>query len=105
MISYHFQTGLAMSEKIVFLTFKCKLCGRFLSRAESFYDVVLEMKSGRNQIITGESDPEKTQAEMDGLLKKIDGADPKTLEEEVYLKREFRLCLPCRTKLRDFLKI
>jgi hypothetical protein len=94
-----------MTEKIIFLTFKCQVCERFIPRTEPFYDTVLEIKSGANQIITDENNPEETQNQLDLLIRQIEKSDPKKLEAEVYMKRTFRLCPTCRSRLLSFLRL
>jgi len=91
--------------EVVFLTYKCKLCGKFLPKADCFYDVKIEIISGKNQLLMGEEKPEELREQIDELLKKIAKTDPKELEEGIYLKREFHLCPECRAQLIHFLNL
>jgi hypothetical protein len=93
-----------VKDKVVYLTFKCQVCQRFLPRAEVFYDGTIELKSGANQILADDQKPEDTRQQLEDLARQIAEADPKKLEEGVYFKKEFRLCLECRNKLVAWLK-
>ena len=81
------------------------MCSRFLPRAENFYDVKIEIISGRNQLIMSEEKPEEVRERIDDLLKQISRTDPKALEDGVHMKRDFRLCPECRSKVIGFLKL
>jgi hypothetical protein len=88
-----------MTEKVVFLTYRCQICNRFIPRTEPFFEGTLELVAGTNQLLADESTPERIAAELQALTVAIEKADPRKLEEEVYLKRQFRLCPMCRQQL------
>ena len=94
-----------MSEKVVFLTYRCQVCSRFLPQAEPFFSVNLEVVSGTNQLLEGSPRPDQVASELQALTAAIDKMDPQQLEDEVYFTRRFRLCPACRGRVLRFLNL
>ena len=78
--------------------FHCDKCGRgLLVDHDVRYEVRIEVKAGFDP-------PEITRAEIEKdwaadirrLIERMEGMDPKRLEEEVYAVRRYDLCPPCR---------
>jgi len=94
-----------MSNKVVYLTYKCRVCNRFLPQAQVFYDVVLEVKSGNNQLIFGGMAPEEIDRQLEDLIEQISETSPQKLDDEIFMRRTFHLCPDCRNKLLSWLNL
>lgn len=64
------------------------------------YRAVIEIAHAADPLVMTEEDLDRDyDREIRELLARMVSRSPREMEEEVYLKREFRLCGPCRKEL------
>lgn len=80
--------------------FVCDRCRRAVASGAARYLAKLEVMHEAPPLqITREDLAKDHGAEIRRLLAQMATRDPRELEEEVYLKRERKLCAPCREEL------
>jgi hypothetical protein len=85
---------------------RCDICGKRFKKGGTRYRVTLEIISDFDGYIedTSKKAEDYLEKKIGEILKETERMSERELEEEIYLRRNWRVCVNCRAKLLSGLK-